>query len=438
MPQKRPVAFSGKKKKEQLKQKRNQKNAKSTEDQSDNKFIIRDNHIPAASGDKEDAAKPTEEIKLTKFQKAGKSGDKISKSEKYKLLFQYETKEAVEEAKRVAQSKIIEPYAVDLTISVEDIYDNIIDFPKRPAWGSKTDAGTIDKIEREYFEDYISRVHELYNIKSLSYFEHNLETWRQLWRVLELSDLVCIVADVRHPVLHFPPALYNHILSQNKKCILILNKIDLVPPELYVGWKKYFISHFPALIVIGFTCFDRFTFRENKNIQKKRSRTVKFGNQFASQFGPVELGKAIQAEFPAIDIVDWIETLEDINKCEGDTDLADVAELGDDEFRVKIGFVGHTNVGKSSIMNTLVGEKHFSMSIRPGHTKELQTWNVHRVVQLVDCPGIIFPSTVPRQLQVVSGLFPIDQVREPYTVVGKYTNLVTFELSTRWYFRLSR
>jgi len=87
---------------------------------------------------------------------------------------------------------------------------------------------------------------------------------------------------------------------------------------------------------------------------------------------------------------------------------------------VKIGFVGHPNVGKSSIMNTLVGEKHFSMSIRPGHTKELQTWNVHENVQLVDSPGIVFPSTVSRQLQVLSGIFPIDQVREPYTVVGKH------------------
>ena len=69
-------------------------------------------------------------------------------------------------------------------------------------------------------------------------------------------------------------------------------------------------------------------------------------------------------------------------------------------------------------MNTLVGGKHFSMSIRPGHTKILQTWNVAKNVQLVDSPGIIFPSYYPKELQVLSGLFPIDQARKPFTAVG--------------------
>lgn len=36
--------------------------------------------------------------------------------------------------------------------------------------------------------------------KSLSYCELNLETWRQLWRVLEISDIILVIADVRYPV----------------------------------------------------------------------------------------------------------------------------------------------------------------------------------------------------------------------------------------------
>lgn len=36
--------------------------------------------------------------------------------------------------------------------------------------------------------------------KSLSYCELNLETWRQLWRVLEISDIILIIADARYPV----------------------------------------------------------------------------------------------------------------------------------------------------------------------------------------------------------------------------------------------
>lgn len=36
--------------------------------------------------------------------------------------------------------------------------------------------------------------------KQLSYFELNLETWRQLWRVLEISDILLVIVDARYPV----------------------------------------------------------------------------------------------------------------------------------------------------------------------------------------------------------------------------------------------
>lgn len=38
------------------------------------------------------------------------------------------------------------------------------------------------------------------DMKSLSFCELNLETWRQLWRVLELSDIVLVIVDARFPV----------------------------------------------------------------------------------------------------------------------------------------------------------------------------------------------------------------------------------------------
>lgn len=36
--------------------------------------------------------------------------------------------------------------------------------------------------------------------RELSYFELNLETWRQLWRVLEISDIILFIVDIRYPV----------------------------------------------------------------------------------------------------------------------------------------------------------------------------------------------------------------------------------------------
>lgn len=60
----------------------------------------------------------------------------------------------------------------------------------------------------------------------ISFFEHNLETWRQMWRVLEISDVVLLVVDARYPSLHFPPSFYEYVTQTLKReLILILNKV---------------------------------------------------------------------------------------------------------------------------------------------------------------------------------------------------------------------
>lgn len=49
-------------------------------------------------------------------------------------------------------------------------------------------------------QEYISELEKKFGWKELSYFELNLETWRQLWRVLEMSDIVLIIVDIRYCV----------------------------------------------------------------------------------------------------------------------------------------------------------------------------------------------------------------------------------------------
>ena len=82
-----------------------------------------------------------------------------------------------------------------------------------------------------------------------------------------------------------------------------------------------------------------------------------------------------------------------------------------------LGTLGHPNVGKSSLINSLLGRKQVSVSRTPGHTKHFQTIFLTKNVRLCDCPGLVFPSKVPKPLQVLMGSFPISQVREPYSVV---------------------
>ena len=43
---------------------------------------------------------------------------------------------------------------------------------------------------------------------------HLVQTWRQLWRVLEISDVVLLITDVRHPVSWGPTIIHVLILQQ--------------------------------------------------------------------------------------------------------------------------------------------------------------------------------------------------------------------------------
>jgi ribosome biogenesis GTPase A len=124
-----------------------------------------------------------------------------------------------------------------------------------------------------------------------------------------------------------------------------------------------------------------------------------------------------------------------------------------------IAMVGHPNVGKSSVINALCGEKRVSVSRTAGHTKRAQTIPLAVGVALLDCPGLVFPhALVPppeergdsrefaapgcgggeaagvgrratavvtlsgtdaeeRAKQECCGVVPLAQVREPFTAV---------------------
>lgn len=96
---------------------------------------------------------------------------------------------------------------------------------------------------------------------SPSFFERNLQVWRQLWRVTEVglllfsasasstnppplsqtASILLILIDVRFPLIHYPPALEAYVKGlKDKKVILVLTKTDLVPRWLSEAWKTWF------------------------------------------------------------------------------------------------------------------------------------------------------------------------------------------------------
>ncbi|KAH0630402.1 hypothetical protein JD844_013404 [Phrynosoma platyrhinos] len=323
----------------------------------------------------------------------------LTHSSRYRLHFDRESKEEIERRKKIAREKILEPVPEDETeVDIEDIYKtgSVLDFPKRPPWSYQMSKEQLLAREEKCFREYLENIYATFQPSQLSYFEHNLETWRQLWRVLEMSDIVLLITDIRHPVINFSPALYDFVTKQMKRnLILVLNKIDLAPPALVVAWKHYFRNRFPEVHVV----LDLSSWKE------------KIERDAASACLPLEDSEDSEDDDESAAVL-----------VEHQTDVAMEAggfcqEIYKDGI-LTIGCVGFPNVGKSSLINGLVGHKVVSVSRTPGHTKYFQTYFLTPTVKLCDCPGLIFPSLVDRKQQILAGIYPISQIQEPYTSVG--------------------
>jgi large subunit GTPase 1 len=47
----------------------------------------------------------------------------------------------------------------------------------------------------------LCRIEDAETTLKVTPFEKNMEVWRQLWRVVERSDLVIQIVDARHPLM---------------------------------------------------------------------------------------------------------------------------------------------------------------------------------------------------------------------------------------------
>ncbi len=98
--------------------------------------------------------------------------------------------------------------------------------PIRPDWQGLSGAD-LEDLESSKFETWRESVYaSVDHIEDLNHFEHNLEVWRQLWRVLERSNLLVLLMDSRCPYLHFHATLYYYIRRNiGKPVILCLTKV---------------------------------------------------------------------------------------------------------------------------------------------------------------------------------------------------------------------
>ncbi|RGB23156.1 hypothetical protein C1646_774933 [Rhizophagus diaphanus] len=475
----RKKPFSGKQKKKQLQAKR-EKNLSKKEEDSDEE-IEADKHVVRKHTDERKYAENGGS--LLKKEQFNNKDDNITLPSTRKLLgpskrlhsvFDKLSPREIRARRKASMKAFTRLPSTALEVSVNDIYTTVIDFPKRPSWHYGMTKEELESNEEHYFRQWLDDVYNKYPREELSFFEHNLDVWRQLWRVLEISDIILIVVDIRHPLLHFPPSLYNYVVKDMKrKMVLVFNKVDLVAEHTVYAWTKYFEEQFPEISIVEFSCYPRDNrFVDDTSTAFLQKRTKRPKKRRYQALGIKELLLACKnTNLVKQDVeVNWTELIEQYNRnatvCDNLDDIteeeeekidasqeessSDVESL-DAEENIKqienqlkvaninnietsphkelitIGLVGHPNVGKSSLINSIFGKVVVSTSKTPGHTKHFQTIHLSKNIRLCDSPGLVFPSLLLKQLQILLGMYPIAQVQEPYSSIQYMAERIPLE-----------
>lgn len=315
--------------------------------------------------------------------------------------------------------------------------------PRRPHWDETTTPEELDKKERASLLDWRRGLAQMQENDDLlmTPFERNLEVWRQLWRVIERSDLVVQIVDARNPLLFRSEDLENYVkeVDPKKNNLLLVNKADMMTSSQREAWAGYFKS-----VDINYRFFSASLAKErNEALESDEplddedgtADEEKEGGVAVDQESALQNGDRLAKEALKMDIKDaeedeqeWADEEDLDDDSDQRTRILTVDELealflenapdietenGAAPRKTQIGLVGYPNVGKSSTINALIGAKKVSVSSTPGKTKHFQTIHLSPDVVLCDCPGLVFPNFATTKAELVcNGILPIDQLRE--------------------------
>lgn len=304
----------------------------------------------------------------------------------------------------------------------EALHASSLRVPRRPTWNSRMSAEELDINERQallVWRRSLARLEENEKLV-LTPFEKNLDIWRQLWRVLERSDLLVMVVDARDPLFYRCPdlELYAREIDENKRTMLLVNKADLLPLVVRKKWAEYFKSN--EILFLFWSAKSASAILEGKMLNKQEEHST-LSDPDTKIYGRDELLSRLQAEAEAISCSRKDTTEKETH---GSYSLYS-SSVPTTSKHVVVGFVGYPNVGKSSTINALIGGKRTGVTSTPGKTKHFQTLIISDELILCDCPGLVFPSfSSSRYEMVASGVLPVDRMTEHREAVQVVANKV--------------
>jgi nuclear GTP-binding protein len=212
-------------------------------------------------------------------------------------------------------------------------------------------------------QEAMARQHEFAGVKdggkleSETFVDSSVKAfYKDFARVVQASDVVIEVLDARDPAGTRCQDVEKFIrrAGSNKKIVLLLNKIDLVPQEVIQEWLTYLREELPT---VAFKC----------STQLQASNLGRKGLQTSSG----------SSECLGADLL--LQLLKNYARSKGGLKTS-----------ITVGIVGLPNVGKSSLINSLKRARVAQVGNTPGMTRNIQEVHLDRQVTLLDSPGIVF------------------------------------------------
>jgi large subunit GTPase 1 len=119
------------------------------------------------------------------------------------------------------------------SMTMDNYSQHQLSIPRKPHWTKEMTREQLDRLETDSFLQWrreLAAAEASLTGMKLTPFEKNINVWRQLWRVIERSDIVIQVVDARNPLFYFSADLGQYVadLSTPKPLILLVNKADFL------------------------------------------------------------------------------------------------------------------------------------------------------------------------------------------------------------------
>ncbi len=217
---------------------------------------------------------------------------------------------------------------------------------------------------------------------------HMKKTKELIVKNLKVVDLIVEVLDARIPISSKNPDIEK--LANNKKRIVVLNKVDLIDEKDLKKWEEYFLE-----------------------------------NNIADHFIAISVEKGTN-----------ISELRRVIKQIYEDKLEKMKKKGLRKTEVRMMIVGIPNVGKSKFINKFSNKTKAKVGNTPGFTKGKQWIKMDEHTELLDTPGVLWPkfedNDVAHNLAITGSIkddvLPIEEVAmkliEKMKKLGKIDYLV--------------